>query len=59
MFRSEHKRALLLRKIGVAPYLAEYDAADAGNAAHLAIYWENSSGQRGPCRAVTSWTIPR
>lgn len=74
MFRSELKWALLLRKTGVpptgpadrqhvaedsaSPYLAEYDAADAGKAAHWAIRWENSSGQHVPCSAVTRWTIP-
>jgi len=74
MFRSELKWAFLLRKIGVTPsgpadmqqvsedsatpYLYEFDAAEADKAAHWAICWENSSGQRGPCSAVTSWTIP-
>ncbi len=67
------KRAILLLKIGVAPtgpadmpeaaadsatpYLMQFDAADAGKTAHWAICWENSAGQRGPCSAVTSWTI--
>jgi len=68
------KKAILFLKIGTAPsgpadmqdvahdsgtpYLYEFDAADAGKAPHWAICWENSSGQRGPCSAVTSWTIP-
>jgi len=68
------KRAILLRKIGLAPtgptdmeevaadsatpYLAQYADADAGKAAHWALCWENSTGERGPCSPVTSWTIP-
>jgi len=37
--------------------MAQTTEADAGKTAHWAICWENSSGQRGPCSAVTSWTI--
>jgi hypothetical protein len=67
------KRAILLLKIGTAPtgpadmqevaadtatpYMNAFAEADAGKTAHWAICWENSSGQRGPCSAVTSWTI--
>jgi len=39
------------------PYITHYDAPDAGEAAHWAICWETSSGERGPCSAVTRWTI--
>ena len=68
------KRAILLLKIGTAPtgpsdmaevaadtatpYLNSFAEADAGKTAHWAICWENSSMQRGPCSAVSSWTIP-
>ena len=68
------KRAILLLKIGAAPtgpsdmeevaadtatpYLNSFAEADAGKTAHWAICWENSSMQRGPCSAVSSWTIP-
>jgi hypothetical protein len=67
------KRAILLLKIGAAPtgptdmqevaadtatpYLYSFAVADAGKTAHWAVCWENSSGQRGPCSAATSWTI--
>jgi hypothetical protein len=68
------RRAVLFHKIGTAPtgpadmrevasdsgtpYLYQFADADAGKAAHWALCWENSSGQRGPLSAVTSWTIP-
>lgn len=68
------KRAILLLKIGTAPtgpadmqevaadsatpYLYSFAEADAGKTAHWALCWENSSMQRGPCSAVSSWTIP-
>ncbi len=67
------KRAILLLKIGTAPtgpsdmpevaadtatpYLYSFAEADAGKTAHWAVCWENSTGQRGPCSAVSSWTI--
>ena len=67
-------RAILFLKIGAAPtgpadmpevaddratpYIWEFDAADAGKQAHWSLCWENSSGERGPCSAVSSWTIP-
>jgi hypothetical protein len=68
------KRAILLLKIGTAPtgpsdmqevaadtatpYLYSFAEADAGKTAHWAACWENSSMQRGPCSAVSSWTVP-
>ena len=67
-------RAILFLKIGAAPtgpadmpevaddratpYIYEFDAADAGKTAHWALCWENASGERGPCSAASSWTIP-
>ena len=39
------------------PYIAQFDAADAGKTAYYWLRWENTKGETGPWSAVASATI--
>lgn len=39
------------------PYVAQFDAADAGKTAYYWLRWENTKGETGPWSAVASATI--
>ncbi|MBC8128643.1 MAG: hypothetical protein H8M99_16010 [Gloeobacteraceae cyanobacterium ES-bin-144] len=39
------------------PYVAQFDAADAGKTAYYWLRWENTKGETGPWSAVVSATI--
>jgi hypothetical protein len=40
------------------PYVAQFEAADAGKTAYYWLRWENTRGQTGPWSAMISATIP-
>ena len=39
------------------PYVAQFDAADAGKTAYYWLRWENTKGETGPWSAAVSATI--